>query len=62
MSRFEINPDTREPYPQGQPEQMPQFSPTLVQPVVDEPADVYHPDERKRQQQGNRGPDEMPGF
>jgi hypothetical protein len=62
MSRFEINPDTREPYPQGMPDQTPQFSPTLVQAVVDEPADVYHPGERKGQGQDNRGHDEIRGY
>ena len=72
MSRFEFHPVTREPFLQGpQPDKArrahsaPEVSDLDTNASVSSgsgPDETSHPEERLRQEQGNRGRDEEPGF
>ena len=72
MRRFEVNPDTHEPFLQEpQPEEAQHVQPAPVVSHIQTSAKVIsareqgktaHADERQRQEAGNRGPDEEPGF
>jgi hypothetical protein len=70
MSRFEFDSVTRQPFLQEpQPDKAPHADAAPTVSDLDTKADVIsasepgdHPHERHRQELGNRGPDEEPGF